>query len=192
MRFAHWLPPVVWMAVITWLSSDTGSAAHTGQWLLPLLRWLLPSAPPGRLEAVHRLARKTAHLTEYAILAALWFRAFARGGGLAPRVAAWAAFALSAGGAFLDEWHQATLLSRTGSAMDVVLDSVGALAALVVARRGWRASVDAVAAGLLWVGAVGGAIVLVVNAVAGVPSGALWVTAPAAALGLLARRHLRR
>jgi len=180
------------MAVITWLSSDTASAAHTGQWLLPLLHWLRPSATPGQLDAIHGLARKGAHVTEYAILAALWFRAFARGQGLAPRVAAWAALVLSAGWAFLDELHQSTLLSRTGSALDVVVDSAGALAALVVARRGWRASVDGVAAGLLWVGAVGGALVLAVNAVSGVPSGALWLTAPAAALGLLVRRHLRR
>jgi VanZ family protein len=192
MRLAHWLPPVVWMAVIMGLSSDTGSAEHTGRWLLPSLRWLLPWATPGQLEAVHGLARKGAHLTEYAILAALCFRAFVRGRGLAPRVAAWATLALSVGWAFLDEWHQSTLPTRIGSAMDVVIDGAGALAALVVARRGWRAAADVAAAGLLWMGAVGGAAVLAINAVAGVPSGALWLTAPAAALGLLARRRLRR
>ena len=192
MRHAHWLPPVVWMAVIMWLSSDTGSAEHTGQWLLPWLRWLLPWATPGQLDAIHGLARRAAHLGEYAILAALWFRAFARGRALAPRVAASAALALSVGWAFLDEWHQSTLPSRTGSAMDVVLDSAGALGALVVARRGWRGSVNAVTAGILWVAAVGGAVVLTINAVLGVPSGALWLTAPAAVLALLARRRLRR
>src|SRR2546422_4864125 len=70
MRPAHWLPPVLWMGVIMLLSTDTGSAAHTGELLLPLLHWLLPWASPGDLAAIHGLVRKGAHLTEYAILAA--------------------------------------------------------------------------------------------------------------------------
>src|SRR2546422_2320665 len=78
MRPAHWLPPVLWMGVIMLLSTDTGSAAHTGELLLPLLHWLLPWASPGDLAAIHGLVRKGAHLTEYAILAALWYRAFTR------------------------------------------------------------------------------------------------------------------
>src|SRR5438477_176177 len=79
MRPAHWLPPVLWMGVIMLLSTDTGSAAHTGELLLPLLHWLLPWASPGDLAAIHGLVRKGAHLSEYAILAALWYRAFTRG-----------------------------------------------------------------------------------------------------------------
>src|SRR2546426_8139720 len=67
MRPAHWLPPVLWMGVIMLLSTDTGSAAHTGELLLPLLHWLLPWASPGDLAAIHGLVRKGAHLTEYAI-----------------------------------------------------------------------------------------------------------------------------
>src|SRR3989442_3417362 len=78
MRPAHWLPPVLWMGVIMLLSTDTGSAAHTAELLLPLLDWLLPWASPGDLAAIHGLVRKGAHLTEYAILAALWYRAFTR------------------------------------------------------------------------------------------------------------------
>src|SRR3989442_15323043 len=79
MRPAHWLPPVLWMGVIMLLSTDTGSAAHTGELLLPLLHWLLPWASPGDLAAIHGLVRKGAHLTEYAILAALWYPAGTRG-----------------------------------------------------------------------------------------------------------------
>lgn len=189
---AHWLPPVVWMAVIMALSSDFGSAGRTGGFLLPLLRWLLPWATPAQLDALHGLARKGGHLTEYAVLAALWYRAFARGGALAPRASARLALAISVAWAFLDELQQSTLLSRTGSAIDVAIDSAGALAALFVARCGWRASADLVTATLLWVAAGAGAIVLTVNALAGVASGVLWLTTPAAALGLLARRRRRR
>ena len=189
---ASWLPPVVWMGVILWLSTDTGGAEHTGRLLLPLLRLLLPWATPTQLDALHGLARKGAHLTEYAILAALWFRAFTHGRGLAPRASSWFAIAISLAWAFVDELHQSTLLSRTGSAMDVTIDGAGALGALLVARCGWRAAADVATAGLLWIAAVGGAIALAANALAGVAPGVLWLTTPAAALGLLARRRLRR
>src|SRR2546422_2752155 len=89
MGLAHWLPPVLWMAVTVWLSTDTASAEHTSQLLLPALRWLLPWATPGQLATVHRLLRKGAHLFEYAILAALWYRAFMRERNLSARAASW-------------------------------------------------------------------------------------------------------
>src|SRR2546425_1037883 len=142
MRPAHWLPPVLWMGVIMLLSTDTGSAAHTGELLLPLLHWLLPWASPGDLAAIHGLVRKGAHLTEYAILAALWYRAFTRGRRLTPPTAGWLAFGISLAWATLDEWHQAFLPSRTSSATDVGIDGAGAAVALIVACRGWRAALD--------------------------------------------------
>lgn len=192
MRPTHWLPPVLWMAVIMWLSSDAGSAERTASWLQPILRALAPWATPDQLEAMHGFVRKGAHLTEYAILAALWFRAFARGRDLGARAAEWLAFSISLAWALLDEAHQATLLTRTASAADVVIDSAGALIALLLARLGWRAVADRATALLLWMAAGGGGGALVVNAFAGVPSGALWLTVLAAALLLLARHRLRR
>src|SRR5205809_3687824 len=136
MRPAHWLPPVLWMGVIMLLSTDTGSAAHTSELLLPLLHWLLPWASPGDLAAIHGLVRKGAHLTEYAILAVLWYRAFRRGPTLGPPAAGGLAFVSSVAWAILDEWHQSLLPSRTGSAVDVAIDSTGAALALVLANRG--------------------------------------------------------
>src|SRR2546428_2364067 len=136
MRLAPWLPPVLWMAVTVWLSTDIASGEHTSQLLLPALRWLLPWATPGQLHPVHRLLRKGAHLTEYAILAALWYRAFTRERNLSARAASCTAFAISLAWAALDEWHQSFLPSRTSSAMDVALDGAGAALALVV---DWRA-----------------------------------------------------
>ncbi len=191
MRPAYWVPPIVWMAVMFWLSTDAGSAEHTSWILLPLLRRLLPWATPGELDAVHLLVRKSGHLSEYALLAALWFRAFRRGRGLSPRASAWVALALSLGWAFLEEWHQATLLTRTPSAADVALDGLGALAALAAARLGWRAAVDAATGALLWLALVGGAAAIALNVWAGVPGRALWLTTPLAALVLLVRRHIR-
>src|SRR3989475_7295863 len=150
MRLAPWLPPVLWMAVTAWLSTDIASGEHTSQLLLPALRWLLPWATPGQLHTVHRLLRKGAHLTEYAILAALWYRAFTRERNLSARAASWTAFAISLAWAALDEWHQSFLPSRTSSAMDVALDGAGAALALVVDWRAWRRVLDGATAIPLW------------------------------------------
>src|SRR2546422_6260597 len=156
MRLAPWLPPVLWMAVTVWLSTDIASGEHTSQLLLPALRWLLPWATPGQLHTVHRLLRKGAHLTEYAILAALWYRAFTRERNLSARAASWTAFAISLAWAALDEWHQSFLPSRTSSAMDVALDGAGAALALVVDWRAWRGVLDGATAIPLWLPAGGG------------------------------------
>jgi VanZ family protein len=175
------------MAVILWFSSDFGNVTHTEPWLVPILRALAPWATPSQLAALHGLARKVAHFSEYAILAALWFRALVRGPGSSRRSAAWIAFAISLGWALLDEAHQSLVPSRTGSVADVAIDGSGAMAALVVVRLGWRRGADLATSLLLWVALVGGALFLILNALAGVPSGMLWLTVPASALVLLLR-----
>ncbi len=194
MRPASWLPAVGWTAVILILSSDVGGAEHTGRVLRPFFAWLWPGASPGQLEAVHVLVRKAAHLTEYAILAVLWHRAFS-GGGLAPGRSATAALGLSVALAGVDELHQGFLtVSRGGSAGDVALDTTGALLALLVVAPApaWRRAFDAVVTALLAVAIVGGVAALALNAAAGVASGVLWITTPLAALLLAGLRLLPR
>jgi VanZ family protein len=176
------------MGVILVLSTDAASAEQTGRILLPLLRWMLPAATPAQIEAWHGLARKAAHVAEYAILTALWLRALAAGARWSPRAAAWAALAAGVGWACLDEAQQALARSRTPSLGDVVLDGAGAVAAVLVAGTGWPRAVEVTTTVLLWIAAGGGAALLALNAAAGAPSTMLWITTPAAAV-LLALRH---
>jgi VanZ family protein len=188
----YWLPPAVWMAVIITLSSDVGSAEHTGDWLLPSLRMLAPWATASQLDALHGLLRKAGHVAEYAILTALWYRAFRRGRRATARGAALIAFAISVTWAAIDEIRQSFVPSRTASVMDVATDAVGALMAVTLAVLGWRAAIDRLTTTLLWIALIGGLTFLLLNTLAGVPSGALWLTAPLAALLLLARRFYFR
>ena len=174
MRPADWLPPLVWMAVIFGLSSSLGEFKAL-------------QAKKGEL-----LVRKGGHLTEYAVLGALWFRAFRRGPRLAPGAAAWSALTLSVAWAGLDEWHQSFVPARTASAGDVALDGASAALAVLVAVRGWRTILDGATAVLLWLAATGGALVLAIGLWADVPSRALWFTTPAALVLLLARRRFLR
>jgi VanZ family protein len=180
------------MVVIVGFSSDAASSEHTESWLLPILRGLAPWATAAQIEALHWLLRKIAHLSEYAILAALWLRAFVHGRGLSPRNAGLIALAISAAWAALDEAHQFFVPSRSASVADAALDSVGALVALGIAGLGWRRAADRTTAALLWAALIGGGAFLIVNAIVGVPSGALWLTAPAAAVALLVRTMLAR
>lgn len=122
---ARYGPPVAWMGVIAFLSSDLFAAEQTGTWLLPLLHHLLPAADPALLEGVHAAIRKLAHLVEYGILAALWRRALAP----SPRAGA-GAVGLATLYAALDEARQGLAPSRTPSVLDVVIDAAGALLAV--------------------------------------------------------------
>lgn len=135
MRLAHWLPPVLWMALILWLSGASFSAEATGAVLTPVLHRLMPWASAALVATIHGGLRKLAHLTLYAVLALLWYRAFAKGRGLPAAKAVALAFAIAAAWAGVDESRQAATPSRSGSVVDVAIDWAGAAIALV-ARRG--------------------------------------------------------
>jgi VanZ family protein len=122
----YWLPPLAWMAVVMTLSSDEFAATETGSVLLPLFAWLLPGVSPATLDALHGAVRKLAHLTEYGVLAALWLRALRAHPGWSWCGAAATAVAISVLWGAVDEAHQTTVVSRTGSPLDVLLDGAGA------------------------------------------------------------------
>ncbi len=184
MRPGSWLPPVAWMVVILWLSSDTGSAERTGRIILPVLRFLFPGASLLQLDAMHALVRKGGHFIEYAVLTGLWLRAFVVGRGSARRPAAWRAWAIAVAWAMIDEIHQTTVGSRTGSPIDVTVDAAGALAVALPGGAGWRPTAGVLTRALLWLAAGGGLVLVAVNVWTGVGSGALWLTVPAAAITL--------
>ena len=138
----YWLPPLLWMAVMYGLSTDTFAAEYTGGVLWHVLHGLAPQVPSAHYPLLHFLIRKAAHLTEYAILAGLLLRAL-RAQAAAPWHWRWAlgSFGLVAFYAGLDEYHQTLTQSRTGSVADSVLDMAGGLLALTLLwRRGRRAA----------------------------------------------------
>jgi VanZ family protein len=124
----YWLPLILWAAVILSASSGGFSSANSGRWLRLLFGGEVP-------DLVHFAIRKAAHVVEYAILAALGWRALSRTGA-APRSATTAA-AGALGIALLiavtDETLQSLSPLRTGSAWDVMLDLSGAALAVGIA-----------------------------------------------------------
>jgi VanZ family protein len=123
--FRLWLPAAAWAALILLFSTSAASADQTGD----LLRRFLRGLTDEQFSFAHFAIRKTAHLVEYAILGLLNYRAV-RGGreGWQWR---WAAFAVAVavGVAALDEGIQSFVPSRTASAWDVLVDTIGAASA---------------------------------------------------------------
>jgi VanZ family protein len=124
--------------VISTFSTDSFSAEETGEYLIPLLRWLLPDASPATLDLLHAAARKAMHVIEFSILALLWYRALGWHGSEWQARAALAAFLLAAGFAAVDEAHQGFVASRTGTPVDVGWDSLGAALGLIGRWVTWR------------------------------------------------------
>ena len=135
-RFLRYtLPAILWTAVIFAASSDLFSSQHTGGVLQSLALAILGHPLSDLTYELTQLAiRKLAHLTEYGILGALWFRAARRDErGWTLR---WAVIAvlIAIGVASADEFHQSFVPSRTASPLDVVIDTCGAVIAQLVAR----------------------------------------------------------
>lgn len=138
----YWLPVLVWMALIFSASADTNSYRHSSTLFEPLLHWLFPQMPQPQIETLHHLFRKCAHLTEYAVLALLLWRALHRPQKNQPRPWRWdeagLAFALVFLYAASDELHQVFVPSRTALVSDVFIDASGGAAALAVLWFGKR------------------------------------------------------
>jgi VanZ family protein len=100
-----WLPVVLWAAVIFVLSSIPSLSSGLGAWDTAL--------------------RKTAHMSEFAILAVLLWRALGSEVG---------ALVLSVAYAASDEIHQLFVRGRQGSPIDVAIDTVGILIGLALVR----------------------------------------------------------
>ncbi len=132
-----WLPVLLWMAVIFTASSDSHSYEHSSRFIEPLLHWLFPKMSQANVEQIHHVFRKCAHLTEYAILALLLWRALHVSKNKLP---AWSW--PKVGGTLLlvflyaasDEFHQSFVPTRTPLFSDVLIDTAGGAIGLLVLR----------------------------------------------------------
>ncbi len=130
-RLGALLPMVAWMALIQGFSTDSFSSPHTGHTLERLLAWIAPGIlarlSVEQLSLLNFLARKSAHVTEYAVLTALVLRCCGVCRPVQSRAGFVVAVAVAALWAVLDEWHQSFVPSRGGLGSDVVWDCGGAL-----------------------------------------------------------------
>lgn len=126
------------MLVIFSASTGAGAPQNTSRFLRPFLQIFKPDLSDEQFEKVHYAIRKTGHFVEYAILAALLWRALKSErwfSHFVPAAQFVAVLLLCAFYATTDEFHQSFVKGREPSVHDVVLDSSGAAFGLAV--FGW-------------------------------------------------------
>jgi VanZ family protein len=101
-----------------------------------LVRWLFPHATDEAIHEVIVFVRKSAHVGEYAVLALLVWHARRKALGVEPRAWHWSnevrTIFLVMLYAAADEFHQLFVPSRQASVWDVLLDTSGAVFALLL------------------------------------------------------------
>ncbi|GAB4528961.1 MAG: VanZ family protein [Anaerolineae bacterium] len=111
-----WLPPLLWMGLIFYLSAQPK----------------LPSPPEPVLDLI---LKKGAHFGVYAVLAFLWWRALSQA-----KMSGWPAlglaFVITVAYSLSDEYHQSFVPGRQHALSDVLIDAVGAAVAL--GMIGWQ------------------------------------------------------
>jgi VanZ family protein len=140
----HWLPAWVWMAVVFSASADTASMRHSSRILEPILRWLFPHLSEERKNFIIFLARKGAHLTEYAVLSLLFWRGIRKSSTHDSPPWSWGqsgqAVLYVAVFAATDEFHQLFVPGREASVHDVIIDTTGGILGILVFQAilaGW-------------------------------------------------------
>ena len=184
---ALWIPTLLWTGLIALLSSPALSGEVTRTLVKSLLPWIQPSA----LETVNWLIRKGGHVTEYAVLTALWDRAFRRGTSWSGYQVVLAPLFLSLATACLDELHQAWVPNRTGSVLDVLLDGTASgLTQWGLVRQARGGSfLWSVTGAIAWIGVLLGTLLLALNWTLHLPTGALFFSSVTAGAVLLVRRY---
>jgi VanZ family protein len=129
----YWLPTVLALSIVFWMSSGTFSARNTAPLIKPIVSFLAPEIPSQQVGLIHSLIRKAGHFTEYFILGLLLFRAFR---GRFSRSFSWRCSFLAVVVVVLwaasEEFHQYFIPTRSSSAVDVGIDAAGGVLAQFV------------------------------------------------------------
>jgi VanZ family protein len=116
----RWLPALMWMGLIFFVSAQPSLPSVPGRWDL--------------------LLKKGMHMAAYGILTALYLRAL-RGPGCDDTVIRLASVVLAVAYALSDEYHQTFVPGRNGTWVDVAVDGVGILGVTALdwcfVSRGW-------------------------------------------------------
>jgi VanZ family protein len=130
-----WAPVAIAIVVIVTESTDTFSSQHTSTWLRPFFERCFGAFTDPGWDQFHFYLRKSGHFLGYGTIALTFLRAWlhtlARRGRSA--IVPWRlessilAVLSTAVVASCDEFHQSFIPSRTGTPVDVLLDTTGAV-----------------------------------------------------------------
>ena len=137
-RFKHWLPVLLWMGFIFWMSTGTFSSEHTSSIIVPVIKFIAREISDEKTKFIHGLIRKSGHVLEYFILGALVLRAFCAGviTSLTFKQIFYSLLIVALY-ASSDEFHQSFVATRTASIIDVGIDTAGGSLAISISAL-WR------------------------------------------------------
>jgi len=112
-----WLPVILWSSIIFSFSNR-------------------PTISASYFDPLDFIIKKAAHLTEYAILFSLIFRAFYQSWYPKKGIDYWENMALISTLIFAisDEWHQSFITGRTATIRDILIDFIGILIGLSIIK----------------------------------------------------------
>ena len=132
----YWLPVIILLSVIFWLSGGNFTDGHTSEFFFPIIKSLFPQLSPEDVIFVHELIRKFAHITEYFLLGLLLslavFRSPLRMPDSQKTILVIILIFLAS---VSDEIRQSFVALRKASLVDVGLDMIGGLMAVTIVLR---------------------------------------------------------
>jgi len=135
----YWLPVILWMGFIFWMSTATFSKWNTFFWVEKILLLLFPGISFEQAKMINFILRRAGHVTEYCIMALLPFRAFRASSAESWNWRwFWGALIVVVLWAALDEFHQSFVPARRASFMDVGLDASAGILALLICALWFR------------------------------------------------------
>lgn len=133
----RWLPVALWAGFVLYASTSVGSGNRSAHFLRPLLAWLFPWLASDSYPDINFFTRKTAHVVQFMVYAALLWRGLRLPPAITVRTRSVLAWVLGSSAAlgFLSEGIQIVSAQRTAQLTDVGLDFAGAFlgAAFVLA-----------------------------------------------------------
>ena len=119
----------VWAGFVLYASTSIGSGDNTAHFLRPILKWIWPDFGLASLGEINYLTRKTAHVVQFVVYAALLWRGLRLSPPLAVRTRVVVAWVLGSSAAlgFLSEGIQIFTPDRGARISDVGLDFLGSV-----------------------------------------------------------------
>ena len=138
-RAAGFIPAVLWMGMIYWFSAQPADISTEESFglavqLVEIYAGFSGMEEPKQLQwslMIEPVLRKAAHMSEYALLACLVYFGI-RGFTSSYRRAALISLIICMLYACTDEWHQTFVYGRSGRIRDVLIDTSGAVTALLI------------------------------------------------------------
>lgn len=128
-KFKYFIPAIIFMLFIFYMSNQVAdTSTSTSGFFVDIIRSIF-SLDESYIDILQTIIRKGAHMSEYALLGILFYYGFSH---LQAKYVYILSFITSLLYACTDEFHQLFIPGRSGSIIDVGIDSIGIIIGLLI------------------------------------------------------------